>query len=85
MSKRASNAICCGVLCNRLLAAATALGAGAVIFAAGAAAAQTPVKGVPALESIDSAWLARRRDWAADRSGRIPPIPSTAIWTAPDK
>ena len=85
MSKRASNAICRRVRCNGLLAAAAVLGASAVIFAAGAAAAQTPVKGVPALESIDSAWLARRRDWAADRSGRIPPIPSMAIWTVPDK
>ena len=83
MSKRASNAIRRRVPCNGLFAAA--LGASAVIFAAGAAAAQAPVKAVPALESVDSAWLARRRDWAADRSGRIPPIPSTAIWTAPDK
>jgi hypothetical protein len=65
MSKRASHANRRRVLCNALLqaAAAAALGAAAVIFAAGAAAAQAPAKGVPALESVDSAWLAFGVHW----------------------
>src|SRR5271154_1739195 len=37
--------------------------AGAVMFAAGAAAAQAPAKGVPALESVDSVWLAFGVHW----------------------
>jgi hypothetical protein len=63
MSKRASHANRRRGVCNGLLHAAAALGTGAVMFAAGAAAAQAPVKGVPALESVDSAWLAFGVHW----------------------
>jgi hypothetical protein len=66
MSKRASNADRCRVFCKGLLrgAAAAALGTGVAIFAAGAAAAQAPVKdGIPALASMNFAWLALGVDW----------------------
>jgi hypothetical protein len=66
MSKRESNAGRRRGFCKGLLrgAAAAALGASAAIFAAGAAAAQTPVKDqVPALASMNFAWLALGVDW----------------------
>jgi hypothetical protein len=64
MSKPASNADCGHALRGKLLRGAAVLAASAVIFAAGAAAAQAPMKNlVPALGSDDSAWLALGVDW----------------------
>jgi hypothetical protein len=67
MSKRASHAN--RMSRNGLLGAAAALGAGAMILAAGAAAAQAPANGVPALESVDSAWLALGVEWLDPPAG----------------
>jgi hypothetical protein len=72
MSKRESNAGRRGVFCKGLLlgAAAAALGAGVVIFAAGAATAQTALKdGIPALASMNFAWLALGVDWLDPPAG----------------